>query len=56
METLSEYTFNKLAFVWRSAFDTNGKRKTVIIGERNDFCSLAATVRLTRALHGSASV
>lgn len=52
METLSEYTFNKLAFVRRSAFDANGKRKTVIIGERNDFRSLAATVRLTRALHG----
>jgi hypothetical protein len=41
-ETLSEYTFNKLAVVRRSAFDTNGKRKTVIIGERNDFRSLAA--------------
>jgi hypothetical protein len=41
-EILSEYTFNKLAFGRRSAFDTNGKRKTVIIGERNDFRSRAA--------------
>jgi len=31
-ETLAEEPFDKLAFVRRSAFDTNGERKTVIIG------------------------
>jgi hypothetical protein len=41
-ETLSEHTFNRLAFVRRSAFDTNGERKTVIIGESDDFRPLAA--------------
>jgi hypothetical protein len=41
-ETLSEHPFNKLAFVRRSACDTNGERKTVIIGESNDFRPLAA--------------
>jgi uncharacterized membrane protein len=41
-ETLSEHTFNKLASVRRSAFDTNGERKTVIIGEIDDFRPLAA--------------
>jgi hypothetical protein len=33
-ESLSEDSFDELAFVWRSAFDTNGERKPVIIGER----------------------
>ena len=41
-EAVSEYAFDKLAFVRRSAFDTNGERKTVIIGESDDFRSLAA--------------
>jgi hypothetical protein len=41
-EAVSEDAFNEPAFVRRSAFDTNGERKTVIIGERDDFCSLAA--------------
>jgi hypothetical protein len=41
-ETVSEDAFDELAFVRRSAFDTNGKRKTVIIGESDDFRSLAA--------------
>ena len=36
-EAVSEDAFDKLAFVRRSAFDTNGKRKTVIIGESDDF-------------------
>lgn len=39
---MSEETFNELAFVRRSAFDTNGERKTVIIGESDDFRPLAA--------------
>lgn len=41
-EAVSEYAFDKLAFVRRSAFDTNGERKTVIIGESDDFRPLAA--------------
>jgi hypothetical protein len=41
-EAVSEDTFDELAFVRRSAFDTNGERKTVIIGESDDFRSLAA--------------
>jgi hypothetical protein len=40
-ETLAEDAFDKLAFVRRSAFDTNGKRKTAIIGESDDFRPLA---------------
>ena len=36
-ETLPEDFFDELAFVRRSAFDTNGERKTVIIGESDDF-------------------
>jgi hypothetical protein len=36
-EAVPEYAFNELAFVWRSAFDTNGERKTVMIGESHDF-------------------
>src|SRR5256712_10862688 len=34
--------FDELAFVRRSAFDTNGERKTVIIGESDDFRPFAA--------------
>ena len=34
--------FDKLAFVRRSAFDTHGERKTVIIGENDDFRPLTA--------------
>jgi hypothetical protein len=41
-EAASEDAFNEPAFVRRSAFDTNGERKTVIIGKRDDSCSLAA--------------
>jgi hypothetical protein len=37
-----EDPFDELAFVRRSAFDTNGERKTVRIGEDEDFRSLAA--------------
>ena len=39
---MAEKPFNKLALVRRSAFDTNGERKTVIIGESDDFRALAA--------------
>jgi hypothetical protein len=41
-EAVSEDAFDELAFVRRSAFDTNGERKTVIIGESDDFRPLAA--------------
>ena len=41
-EAVSEDAFDELAFVRRSAFDTNGDRKTVIIGGSDDFRSLAA--------------
>lgn len=41
-EAVPEDPFDKLAFVWRSAFDTNGERKTVIIGESEDFRAFAA--------------
>jgi len=36
-EAVSEDAFDELAFVRRSAFDTNGERKTVIIGESDNF-------------------
>ncbi len=41
-EAVPEDAFDKLAFVRRSAFDTNGERKTVIIGESDDFRPLTA--------------
>jgi hypothetical protein len=41
-KALPEEPFDKLAFVRRSAFDTNGERKTVIIGESDDFRPFAA--------------
>jgi hypothetical protein len=41
-EAVSEDPFDKLAFVRRSAFDTNGERKTVMIGESEDFRAFAA--------------
>ena len=47
-ETLSEDSFDELAFVRRSAFDINGERKTVIIGESDDFRPLAALGRPDR--------
>jgi hypothetical protein len=47
-EAVSEDAFDELAFVRRSAFDTNGERKTVIIGESDDFRSLAAFSRPNR--------
>jgi hypothetical protein len=39
---VSEEAFDELAFVRQSAFDTNGDRKTMIIGDSDDFRSLAA--------------
>lgn len=41
-EAVSEDAVDELAFMRRSAFDTNGERKTVIIGESDDFRPLAA--------------
>jgi len=41
-EAVSEDAFDELAFVRRSAFDTNGERKTVIIGESDDLGPFAA--------------
>ena len=41
-EAVPEDPFDELAFVRRSAFDTNGERKTVIIGESDDLRTLAA--------------
>jgi hypothetical protein len=41
-EAVSEGSFDELAFVRRSAFDTNGDRETVIVGDSDDFRSLAA--------------
>ena len=41
-EAVSEDAFDELAFVRRSAFDTNGERKTVIIGESDDLRPFAA--------------
>src|SRR5229473_7088994 len=38
----SKESFHALAFMRRSALDTNGERKTVIIGERDDLRPLAA--------------
>ena len=40
-EAVSEEAVDELAFVRRSAFDTNGDRKAVIPGESDDFRSLA---------------
>lgn len=37
-----EESFDELAFVRRSAFDTNSEGKTVIIGESDDFRPFAA--------------
>ena len=41
-EAVPEDSFDKLTFVRRSAFDTNGERKTVIIGKSDDFRSFVA--------------
>jgi hypothetical protein len=41
-EAVSEDAFDELAFVRRSAFDTNGDGKTVIIGESDYFRPLVA--------------
>ncbi len=41
-EAVPEDAFDELTFVRRSAFDTNGERKTVIIGESDDFRPFAA--------------
>ena len=39
---MPEDPFDLLVFVWRSAFDADGERKTMIIGEGNDFRAFAA--------------
>jgi hypothetical protein len=41
-EAVPEEAFDELALMRRSAFDTNGERKTVIIGESDDFRPFAA--------------
>ena len=41
-KAVSEDAFDELALMRRSAFDTNGERKTVIIGESDDFRPFAA--------------
>ena len=41
---MPEDAFNKLAFVGRSAFDTNGERKTAMLGESDDFRPFARLV------------
>jgi hypothetical protein len=41
-EAMPEEAFDELALMRRSAFDTDGKRKTAIIGESDDFRPLAA--------------
>jgi hypothetical protein len=41
-EAVSEDAFDELAFVRRRALDTDGERKTVIIGESKDFRAFAA--------------
>ena len=43
-KAVSEDAFDELGFVRRSAFDTNGERKTVIIGESDDFRLSLATI------------
>ena len=45
---MPEDAFDQLAFVRRSAFDTNRKRKTVIIGENEDFRAFATLGRPDR--------
>ena len=47
-EAVPEDAFNELALMRRSAFDTNGERKTVIIGESDDFRPFAALGRPDR--------
>ncbi len=47
-EALTESFFDKLAFVWRSALDTNGERKTVISGDGEDLRAFAALGRANR--------
>ena len=44
-EALAEDLFDELAFVRRSALDTNGERKTVISGDGNDLGAFAALGR-----------
>jgi hypothetical protein len=39
---VSEDSFDELALMRRSAFDTNGERKTVISGDSDDLCPLAS--------------
>ena len=45
---MPEDAFDELALMRRSAFDTNGERKTVIIGESDDFRPFAALGRPDR--------
>jgi hypothetical protein len=51
-----EDPFDLLAFVWRSAFDADGERKTVIIGGGNDFRPLPRLVGPTPRPHFFAPV
>lgn len=45
---MPEDAFDQLAFVWRSAFDTDGEWKTMLIGKSEDFRPLAAFGRPDR--------
>ena len=45
---MPEDAFDQLAFVRRSAFDTDGERKTMLIGQSEDFRPLAAFGRPDR--------
>src|SRR5215469_18655207 len=47
-EAVPQDPFDELAFVRRSAFDTNRERKTVIIGQSDDFRPFAALSRPDR--------
>ena len=42
VETVPRTPSTSWLFMRRSAFDTNGEKKTVIIGESDDFCPIAA--------------
>src|ERR1700691_885320 len=55
-ETVSEDAFDEMAFVRRCTADTNGERKTVIIGESDDFRPFAALTGPDREAPFSAPV
>jgi hypothetical protein len=46
-EALSQDSIDELAFVRRSTLDTNGERKTAIIGDSDDFRPLPRLVSPT---------